>query len=61
MNKLITLLDGKKTYIAGVMFAVYGVVKAFGVNVTPEQDLALLTFIGAVLTVGIGNKLDKLK
>lgn len=61
MNKLITLLDGKKTYIAGVLFAVLGVVKAFGLDLTPDQDLALLSFIGAVFAVGIGGKLDKLK
>ena len=61
MKKLIELLDGKKTYVASVLFAVFGVVKAFGLELTPEQDLAVLTLIGAVLTVGVGHKLDKLK
>jgi len=64
MNTLIAIgkfLDGKKTYIATVLLAVYGVVKAFGVDLTVEQDVAMLALIGALLGVGIGNKLDKLK
>jgi hypothetical protein len=61
MNKLIKFLDGKKTYISALLIAIFGVVKAFGVELTPDQDFAILTLLGALLTTGIGGKLDKLK
>ena len=65
MKKFLQQLDeffsGKKTYIAGVCLAIYGVIKAFGVAITPEQDVAILTLIGALLSVGIGHKLTKIK
>jgi len=59
--KLLQLLDGKKSYVAAVLMAVFGVVKAFGVELTPEQDLAILTLIGALLSVGMAHKLEKIK
>jgi len=57
MKKVLDYLQGRKTYITCVILAVYGVSKAFGFIVTPDQDLAILTLIGAVMGASIRNSI----
>ena len=61
LQQLDEFVNGKKTYLAGLCLAIYGVVKAFGVEITPEQDMAIIALLGALLSVGLGHKLDKIK
>lgn len=61
MEKLITFLDGKKTYIAAFITAVVNLLIAFNVIVlTPEQIVAVEGILGALLSttirLGISNK-----
>lgn len=54
-KKIFDYLEGKKTYISCVILAVYGVCKAFGLILTPDQDIAILSLIGAVMGASIRN------
>jgi len=57
MKKVLDYLSGKKTYITCVVLAIYGVSKAFGFIVTADQDLAILTLIGALMGASIRNSI----
>jgi len=59
MLNIIDWLKGKKTYILSVLTALYGVLVAFGVIViTPNQEIAVWAFIGALfgITIRAGMK-----
>ena len=58
LKKIIKYLKGKKTYLSCVLLAVYSVSKAFGFIVTLDQDLAILTLIGALMGASIRNSIN---
>jgi len=60
MKTFLFFLDGKKTWFAVVLLSIFGVVKAFGVVLTPEQDAAIITLIGTAFGIGLTHKLEKL-
>ncbi len=56
MNKIVTFLTGKKTYIVSVLVAVYTVLKAFNIiNTTPEQDVTVYGLLAALFGVALRN------
>ena len=59
MKKLLTALDGNKTYISSVILAAYGVVKVFGVNLTQDQDIAIIALIMALFGMSIRSAMNK--
>lgn len=59
MNKIIDLLDGKKTYIGALVFAVAGILKGF--QVTDEATFQVLVAVGTSITaVGLRSAIEKL-
>ena len=42
-----------------IVLATYGVIKAFGFVVTPEQDQAILLLIGALFAASFRNAMKK--
>jgi hypothetical protein len=60
LRQFVDFIDGYKTYISTIILAAYGVVKAFGVILTTEQDIAILALIGALFGFGISSKVEKL-
>lgn len=60
MNKLIVLLQGKKTKINAVVLALYAVLKAFEVIVvTPEQNSAILVLFAAIFAITIHSAITR--
>lgn len=60
LNEFWSFLEGKKTYITTVILAFYGVLKAFKiVDFTPDQDVAVLALIGAMLGLSIREAINK--
>ncbi len=60
LKQIWDFFDGRKTYITAIVLAFYGVLKAFGVlDITPDQDLALLALIGAMLGISIKSAINK--
>lgn len=52
MKYLKDYFSGKKTYILGVLTALYGVLTVFDViNFTAEQEKAVFVFLAAVFTI----------
>jgi hypothetical protein len=57
-----TFLSGKKTYILGVILAVYGALKAFAViDTTPAQDASVMAILGALMGMSIRGGIANLK
>ena len=59
IKKILKKLKGKKTYFMSLVLASYGVIKAFGFVVTPEQDQAILLLIGALFAASFRNAMKK--
>jgi hypothetical protein len=52
----INWLEGKKTYIVGVLAAVYAVLVAFGyINFTPDQETAINLLVLALFGMTLRN------
>lgn len=60
VKQVLSLVDGKKTYISGVLIALYSVLKVFGVvNTTPEQDVAVYGLLASLLGVSLKHAISK--
>lgn len=57
MKNIWNYLKGKKTYISCIVLAIYGVLKAFGWELTKDQDLAILVLIGAVFGASVRSSI----
>ena len=54
------MLEGKKTYFLALITAGYVLLQSFGViNTTPDQDVAVYGFLGALFAMSIGAKIDR--
>ena len=54
MNKVISFLEGKKSYIVTLLIAVYTLLKSFNVIVTtPEQDVTVYGLLFALFGVAV--------
>jgi hypothetical protein len=54
MNKIVTFLIGKRTYILSVILALYVLLKAFNIFVTtPEQDVTVYGLLAALFATTI--------
>lgn len=54
LDKIISYLEGKKTYIVAVITALFTVLEVFGVvNVTPEQRGAIYALLAAMFGAAI--------
>jgi len=54
MNKFVTFLTGKRTYIVSVLLAIYILLKAFNVFITtPEQDATVYGLLAALFATTI--------
>lgn len=60
LKQIVVWLKGKKTYILSIILASYEVSKVFGVNVTPEQNLAILGLFGALFATTLSAKIERL-
>lgn len=62
IKKIIDFFSGKKTYISGVLIALIGLTQAFNlVNWTPEQFIAVESFIGALGLMSLRAGIEKTK
>jgi hypothetical protein len=60
MQKVLQLLQGKKSYIASVLIALYTLLQAFGVITTsPEQDQTVYGLLGALLGVSLRDAIAR--
>lgn len=61
MQQFISYLQGKKTYLIGVITALIGLLQVFGViHLGSEQLQALMTFLGALFAMSLGAKITRL-
>lgn len=60
LKKVIDFLQGKKTYIISVVIGLYELLKAFEVlKVSPEQNAAILAFLGVVFATSLRAAIKK--
>lgn len=59
-SSLKTLLVGKKSYIVAVVFALYETLKTFGLNVSPEQNQAILVLLATLFGVSMAAKVNRI-
>jgi hypothetical protein len=58
INLIIAFLKGKKTYIAGIITALYAVLVAFDViSLTPSQEIAIFGLLTAITSITIRSAL----
>ena len=60
IKQAIELLKGKKSYIVGVTIALYSLLQSFEIiKTSPEQDLAVFAFLGALFGMAIRAGISK--
>jgi hypothetical protein len=60
LKQLIDLIEGKKTYITSVIFALFEVLKSFElISLTEAQNTSIRAFLGVLLAISVRQAIQK--
>ena len=60
LKQLIDLIEGKKTYITSVIFALFEELKSFElISLTEAQNTSIRAFLGVLLAISVRQAIQK--